>query len=123
MTTGRTTAWVLVLALVLSVAPIPAAAAPAARGDADADGVRVASRPPDPGDDPRLRRTGGAERAIRGLGDAVLVRPFLLVQLVAGIAVLPVVLPVAAAVADWRDALDLCVAGPYEMVFERPLGG
>ncbi len=77
---------------------------------------------PDPSDDPRLHRTGTAERVVRQAGDVVFSRPIHLVRLVAGVAALPVALPVAAVFADWRDAVDFCVTGPFWMVFQRPLG-
>ncbi len=54
--------------------------------------------------------------------DATFSRPVQFVRLLAGVAALPVALPIAAVFADWRDALDFCVTGPYEMVFQRPLG-
>jgi hypothetical protein len=74
------------------------------------------------GPDPRLEQTGGAERLARQAGDLLFVRPFHLVRLVAGVALLPVALPTAAIFAQWRDALDICATSPYQMLFERPLG-
>ena len=74
------------------------------------------------GKDPRLHRAGPRERTLREVGDAVFVRPILFVRLVAGSAMLPVALPIAALFADWHDALDICVTGPYDMVFRRTLG-
>lgn len=113
----------LALAAALLVQGVAVCAAAAAGPAQATEEARTAHTPPDPGDDPRLRRTGSAERAVRQAGDLVFARPFFLVQLVAGTALLPVALPVAAAFADWRDALDICVTGPWEMLVERPLGG
>jgi hypothetical protein len=111
---------VSVLALLVQL--VPAGVATAGGAEPEAAEAPVAHTPPESGDAPGLTRTRSAERTARRLGDAVFVRPFLFVQLVAGIAVLPAALPIAAVFADWRDALDICVEGPYEMVFERALG-
>lgn len=91
---------------------------------ARADEVREASTyaAPDPAEDPRRAVTSEGEQTVRKLNDVVFWRPFYFVQLVAGVAALPVALPVAWAVADWEDAIDMCVTGPYAMAFERPLG-
>ncbi len=108
----------LTLAFAFGAGTLPAAAAQAdgARGE----GAYVA---PDRADDPRSSRTSGeAETAARKLNDALLWRPFFAVQLVMGVAVLPVALPIAGAAADWQDAIDICVTGPYAMLFARPLG-
>jgi hypothetical protein len=108
--------------LAVLVALVPARVASAGGTAPEAGEAPVAHAPPEPGEAARVRRTRSAEQAVRRLGDAVLVRPFLFVQLMAGVAVLPAVLPIAAVFADWRDAFDICVEGPYAMVFERPLG-
>lgn len=106
----------------VAVVALAAAADPASASSPDAVARESASAAPDPADDPRLARTGPAEQGFRKLEDGVLWRPFFFVQLVAGAAVLPLAIPIAWAVADWEDAIDICITGPYGMVFERPLG-
>ena len=125
MTTGKATRR-LVLALALAAQLVLAGASAAGgEGGAEADSETAASlsyTAPDARDDPRLHRTGSGERILREMGDAAFSRPVHFVRLVAGVAALPVALPIAAVFADWRDAVDFCVTGPYEMVFQRPLG-
>jgi hypothetical protein len=120
--TTRKTAPNLVLTLVLAVHLFPASAFAAAVEGGGGAAVLSSYTPPEAGDDPRLERTGGGERTLRRVGDAVFARPIFLVRLVAGIVAFPVALPIAAVFADWRDAVDVCVSGPYELVFRRPLG-
>jgi hypothetical protein len=119
-TRRRVRGWLLAAALLLASAAPPAGAARAETTD-----VELAARPadtaPDPRDDPRRRRTGQEEQALHEVGDAVFSRPVHVVRLIAGVAMLPVALPLAAVLGDWRDALDICVTGPFAMVFERPL--
>ena len=113
------------LALALAIAGGTAGPTAAGAGSAperDATAASGAYLSADLRDDPRLHRTGGAERALRRAGDLVFSRPIHLVRLVAGVAIFPVALPVAAVFADWRDAVDSCVSGPFGMVFQRPLG-
>jgi hypothetical protein len=125
MTTRRATRR-LVLALALAAQLAPASASAMGGEGGGGAGVETPATPsyaaPDAGDDPRLRRTGPEERALRQVGDAVFSRPFHLVRLLAGVAMLPIALPIAAVFADWRDAVDVCVTGPYGMAFQRPLG-
>ena len=61
------------------------------------------------------------EGTLRPLGDALFARPVNFLQLVAGVAMLPLALPIATLFAEPRDALDICVSRPYEMLV-RPLG-
>lgn len=111
---AHSAAQALALALVLA---LPCGAARAlAPGSGSVQAVAGA------GPDPRLERTGGAEKVVRQMGDLLFERPFHLVRLVAGVALLPVALPTAALFAQWRDALDVCATGPYTMLVERPLG-
>ena len=63
-----------------------------------------------------------AEGGVRKVWDVLFWRPLYVVQLVGGVAALPVALPLAELVGDWRDAVDICVTGPAEMAFGRPLG-
>jgi len=111
---------------VASAADAVAPAADPAAADAVAPAAGSAAaldlRSLDAGDDPRLRHTGREERLVRAVGDLVFSRPIHFVRWVAGIGVLPVALPIAALFADWRDAVDICVIGPYRMTFARPLG-
>lgn len=117
----RSLAPALVLVVASGVAnPMVAAGEPASEMAVRADSDPYVAT--DARHDPRLRRTGDEERRLRQVGDAVFSRPVLFVRMVAGVAMLPVALPVAAVFADWRDALDFCVTGPYGMVFQRPLG-
>lgn len=125
MTTGKATrhgALVLFLAAQLGLGSASLAAGGQGAGAVEEKTARSVYSAPEARDDPRLPRAGPGERTLREVGDAVFARPFHLVRLVAGIAVLPVALPVAAAFADWRDAVDICVTGPFAMVFRRPLG-
>jgi len=61
-------------------------------------------------------------RVVRQAWDLVFWRPVFLTQLVVGTAALPIALPIAAITGDWRDTLDVCVTGPFELTFQRPLG-
>jgi hypothetical protein len=63
-----------------------------------------------------------AEDGVRKVWDVLFWRPVYVVQLVGGVAALPVALPLAATIGDWRDGVDMCVTGPFAMAFERPLG-
>jgi hypothetical protein len=110
----------LAAALLLASLATPLVDAPA-EASYEAPTMRRTDAALDPRDDPRLRRTGETERVLREVGDAVFARPIHFVRLVAGVAMLPVALPTAALLGDWRDALDICVTGPFEMVFQRPL--
>lgn len=123
MTTARTMRrLVFVLALTTQLA-LPWASRAGERRAATAEmPIASPSSQVDGRDDPRLRRPSKLERALRPLGDAVFARPVHLAQLVVGVAMLPIALPIAALFADPRDALDICVSGPYEMAFRRPLG-
>jgi hypothetical protein len=62
------------------------------------------------------------ESGVRKVWDILFWRPMYVVQLVGGVVALPVALPLAALVGDWRDSIDICVTGPTEMAFGRPLG-
>jgi hypothetical protein len=72
-------------------------------------------------DDPARLRHAGSAGTLRPLGDALFARPVNFLQLVAGVAMLPLALPIATLFAEPRDALDICVSRPYEMLV-RPLG-
>lgn len=73
-------------------------------------------------EDPRLRESSVEQQRLRRWGDAAFERPFYIARLLAGVALLPVALPIAWIFTDSDHALDICVTGPYEMAFERPLG-
>jgi len=73
-------------------------------------------------EDPRRRETGEAERSLQKLGDAVFSRPIYIARFLTGVAVLPVALPIAVVFTSWRDAIEICVSGPYAMALTRPLG-
>ena len=66
--------------------------------------------------------SGPAVDGVRVVWDVLFWRPVYVVQLVAGAALLPVAVPIAAASGDWRYGVDVSVRWPYEMAFERPLG-
>ena len=61
-------------------------------------------------------------RVVRKAWDLVFWRPVFFAQLIVGTAALPIALPITALVGDWRDTLDACVTGPFELTFQRPLG-
>jgi hypothetical protein len=63
-----------------------------------------------------------AEGGVRKVWDVLFWRPIYVVQLVGGVVVLPLALPLAELVGDWRDGVDMCVTGPAQMAFARPLG-
>lgn len=124
MTTAR---WICSVLLGLTLtAPLDlmnATAAGAAPGSGVAmEGGSASHVPSGAGDDSPSRRSGDGQRTLRQVGDAVFSRPFHFFRLVAGVAALPIALPIAAVFADWHDATDICITGPYWMTFERPLG-
>lgn len=61
-------------------------------------------------------------RVVRKAWDLVFWRPIFFTQMIVGTAALPIVFPINALVGDWRDTLDACVTGPFELTFRRPLG-
>ena len=62
------------------------------------------------------------ESGVRKVWDVLFWRPIYVVQLVGGVAALPVALPLSVIVGSWRDGIDMCITGPAEMAFGRPLG-
>ena len=55
-------------------------------------------------------------------GDLLLGRPVAAVRLVAGIAMLPITLPVALVLWDLEWALEVCIQGPLDALIGRPIG-
>lgn len=55
-------------------------------------------------------------------GDVVLLRPFLVVRLVFGVAALPLAWPTAALLGDSDWALEVCVRDPAHRLFGRSIG-
>jgi hypothetical protein len=124
MTTARAIrrlALVLALAtppVVLPCASSAASETPAAMGE---EATLSSSSYSDGESNPERRQGGGVKGTLRSVGDALFARPVNFLQLVAGVAMLPLALPIATLVAEPSDAIDICVTGPYGMLV-RPLG-
>jgi len=105
---GRRAAGFALLAGLLALAPAPGVRAQ----DATATGVRArdAAAPTEP------------QQVARSVFDLALMRPFGLLQVLVGAAVLPVAWPVGWATGGEDDVLRACIQDPVARTFRRPLG-
>jgi hypothetical protein len=65
---------------------------------------------------------GGTPSAGQKVYDAVVLRPFGFVQAVVSAAVFVVLYPVALVTGTTTDLTEMCITGPVEQTFRRPLG-
>jgi hypothetical protein len=93
------------------------ATAPAARADVPSSMPEGA--PYEQGDETSVRPTPSTGQKIF---DAAVLRPFGFVQAVVSAAVFVVLYPVALVTGTTGDLTEMCITGPVEQTFKRPLG-